>query len=114
MSDPTNDHALQEVRAELVAAQKRIAELEHEIEGRRSARSLAHAAAWTPTLFVEAPGAPLDVDDASASAAKLALYRSLFVGRDDVFALRWHSERTGKSGWSPAVRGGWDSRRANP
>jgi hypothetical protein len=43
------------------------------------------------------------------------LYRELFVGRDDVYATRWENASSGKSGWSPAVRGGWGAaRRANP
>lgn len=33
--------------------------------------------------------------------------------RDDVFALRWENARSGKAGWSPAVRGGWANSR-NP
>ena len=48
----------------------------------------------------------------SPPAEKVALFRSLFVGRDDVYALRWQNDRSGKSGWSPAVVGGWvNSRR---
>src|SRR5713101_5929080 len=35
------------------------------------------------------------------------LYARLFAGRADVFALRWQNTTSGKSGWSPAVRGGW-------
>ncbi len=35
------------------------------------------------------------------------MYRSLFAGREDVYALRWQNQRSGKGGWSPAVRGGW-------
>jgi superfamily II DNA or RNA helicase len=67
------------------------------------------APAWEPTLFV----APIDasplplVDRRSSPGDKIALYRSLFAGRDDVYALRWHNDRTHKSGWSPAVVGGW-------
>ena len=38
---------------------------------------------------------------------KLALFRALFRGREDVYARRWDNARTGKSGWSPAVKGGW-------
>ena len=41
----------------------------------------------------------------------MALFRSLFAGRDDVHALRWDNERTGKAGWGPAVRGGWANSR---
>ena len=43
----------------------------------------------------------------SPPSAKLALYSSLFTGRTDAYAVRWTSNRTGKSGWSPAVRGGF-------
>ncbi|MGH8991543.1 MAG: TOTE conflict system archaeo-eukaryotic primase domain-containing protein, partial [Acidimicrobiia bacterium] len=39
------------------------------------------------------------------------LFRSLFVGRDDVYAERWENQRTGKTGWSPAVVGGWGNAR---
>ena len=46
------------------------------------------------------------IDQSASPEAKIALYRSLFAGRTDVFALRWESERAQKSGWSPAVRGG--------
>jgi len=53
---------------------------------------------WEPTLFAAA-GAPLAaVDRGSAPVDKVALYRSLFVGRDDVYALRWQNDRTRKSG----------------
>ncbi len=65
---------------------------------------------WEPTLFpdADAPGlSPVAVDNGSPQEAKVVLYRSLFVGRDDIHAIRWESARTGKSGWSPAVRGGW-------
>jgi len=46
------------------------------------------------------------VDRTSSAAAKIALFRSLFVGRDDVYAQRWDNERSGKGGWGPVVRGG--------
>ena len=38
---------------------------------------------------------------------KVALFRRLFRGRDDVYALRWENARTGKSGYVPATAGGW-------
>jgi hypothetical protein len=69
---------------------------------------------WSPTLFTSYPG-PAEteptVDRSSSRAAKVALFRSLFAGRDDVYALRWENNRTGKSGWGPAVRGGWANAR---
>lgn len=38
---------------------------------------------------------------------KIALFRSLFRGREDVFARRWQSAKTGKSGYSPACGNEW-------
>lgn len=38
---------------------------------------------------------------------KIALFRSLFRGREDVYAVRWES-RKGKSGYSPACAHEWD------
>lgn len=40
--------------------------------------------------------------------AKVELFRSLFRGRDDVYAIRWES-RTGKSGYSPACPREWET-----
>jgi len=51
------------------------------------------------------------IDRTSSAAAKIALFRSLFVGRDDVYAQRWDNERSGKGGWGPVVRGGWANAR---
>ncbi|MBI3648620.1 MAG: DEAD/DEAH box helicase family protein [Actinobacteria bacterium] len=66
---------------------------------------------WKPSLFPDQePGADVrlaSVGQASSQQAKVALFRSLFAGREDVYALRWENERTGKAGWGPAVRGGW-------
>jgi len=39
-------------------------------------------------------------------AAKVALFRRLFRGRDDVYAVRWESSK-GKSGYSPACANEW-------
>jgi superfamily II DNA or RNA helicase len=52
------------------------------------------------------------VDRSSSPESKVALFQSLFVGRGDVYALRWESARTGKHGWSPAVVGGFASARS--
>jgi hypothetical protein len=61
-----------------------------------------------PTLFQSTPLGPAGkVDASSPQAAKLASFRSLFAGREDVHATRWENPRTGATGWSPAVRGGW-------
>ncbi len=47
------------------------------------------------------------VTSASSSAAKIALFRSLFRGREDVFAKRWESKKSGKSGYAPVCANEW-------
>src|SRR6266542_297535 len=54
---------------------------------------------------------PLPSADAhSWMVEKIGLIRMLFRARDDVYAVRWASARTGKAGYSPAVAGGWARR----
>jgi len=37
----------------------------------------------------------------------VAFFGALFAARTDVYAVRFDNRRTGKTGWVPAVRGGW-------
>jgi superfamily II DNA or RNA helicase/very-short-patch-repair endonuclease len=43
----------------------------------------------------------------SASGDKIALFRSLFRGREDVYARRFESRKTGKAGYSPVCGNEW-------
>lgn len=56
--------------------------------------------ALAPTS-VGASGLP-PADGSSSPEEKIALFRALFTGREDVYARRWVSARTGRTGWSPA------------
>ena len=47
------------------------------------------------------------VDRKSASEAKIALFRSLFRGRDDAYPRRFESRKTGKTGYAPACANEW-------
>lgn len=38
---------------------------------------------------------------------KVALFRDLFRGRDDVYPQMWINSKTGKKGYSPACRNEW-------
>ena len=103
-------------RDELPGLRQRIEELESENARLRELLGLDRPeravpiTAWSPHLIDLTPDLvkprPSSVDHASAPSDKVALFRALFRGRDDVYALRWENSRTGKSGWSPAVRGG--------
>jgi superfamily II DNA or RNA helicase len=42
-----------------------------------------------------------------SNSDKVALFRSLFRGREDVFPRRWENSKTGKSGYAPACHNEW-------
>jgi len=68
--------------------------------------------------LTERPDAPASGDDApdtqgtitakSRAEEKVKLFRSLFRGRDDIYAVRWEG-RNGKTGYSPACQKLWDN-----
>jgi hypothetical protein len=43
----------------------------------------------------------------SPTFEKIALFRSLFRGREDVLPRRWENPKTGKTGYSPVCRNEW-------
>src|SRR5580765_4609042 len=47
------------------------------------------------------------LDQRSSPEAKIALFRSLFRGREDVYPRRFESRKTGKSGYAPACANEW-------
>ena len=52
------------------------------------------------------PSHPL-VNRSSTAQEKINLYTSLFIGRQDVFALRWYNAKSNKSGYSPVCENKW-------
>jgi hypothetical protein len=64
-----------------------------------SGRSPESQTALLPAVGPDA-GLPY-ADHRSSEATKIALFRSLFVGRDDVYAYRWENQSTGEKGWAP-------------
>ena len=100
------------MEAELASLRDENARLRH-LLGLDTAQP-ARADAWRPTLFGGVRNAPdwlEHVDHESPPEAKVRLFRELFAGRSDVYAIRWQNAGTGKAGWSPAVRGGWSKAR---
>ncbi len=49
------------------------------------------------------------VSKKSSPQEKINLFKSLFIGREDVFALRWSNAKSGKSGYSPVCENKWQS-----
>lgn len=49
----------------------------------------------------------MPVTNLSSAAEKIALFRSLFRGRQEVWPLRFESAQTGRSGYSPVCGNEW-------
>jgi len=102
------DAELRELRRELERLRSENDRLAR-IVGLVGPRPLPDEAPRSP-LFGGFPGA---VDHASSPADKVMFFRHLFAGREDVHALRWENDRTGRAGWMPAVEGGFRRGRTN-
>jgi superfamily II DNA or RNA helicase len=50
------------------------------------------------------------IDSSFSSGEKIKLFRALFTGREDVYAVFWFNERIGKKGYSPACEDPWSTR----
>ena len=50
------------------------------------------------------------VNNRSTPSEKIALFRTLFCGREDVFPKRWENARTGRAGYAPACANEWKPR----
>ncbi len=59
-------------------------------------------------------GAGKGVTEQSTIQEKVRLFRSLFRGREDVYAAFWANERTGKKGYAPACEDPWAGRSSAP
>ena len=72
-----------------------------------SPAKLAFPPAARAAVEPDPPDSRTPVTSDSPVAAKLALFRTLFRGREDVFAVRWQS-KAGRSGYAPACAHEWD------
>jgi len=71
----------------------------------------AHGFAWRPGTPGPSEPAPISLQAPGKGPAstqeKLALFRRLFRGRGDVYALHWQSTSSGRSGYGPACANEW-------
>jgi hypothetical protein len=61
-----------------------------------------------PAVLPIASPANSPVNSKSSPKEKVKLFRNLFRGREDVYAVRWKA-RNGKTGYSPAYRKVWSA-----
>jgi hypothetical protein len=101
-------HERQERDREIAAIRERLARLaseKAELEARLTQLLAAQAVKDSQPPTDHAP-----VTNASSPAAKIALFRSLFRGREDVFPKRWENTKTGRAGYAPACANEWAPR----
>jgi superfamily II DNA or RNA helicase len=104
------------IKDQLAAVERRLSELDRERQTlldriqalRQELRALPPAS--TPTVESGAANAADSVkgiSNLSPPEVKVALFRSLFQGRADVYARRWENRKTGKSGYAPVCQKEW-------
>lgn len=93
--------------------QNRVAELEKENRELRCRLGISEADKF---VLIESPKTEVQkhpvppmpsVHMRSTPEEKIHLFRSYFRGREDVFARRWYSSKTEKSGYSPVCANEW-------
>lgn len=100
MTQPTGD---EELRREILQVESRLAELETELQQRKARlKELRDRLPAPPEPLLrpkeEAPLSPRE---------KIALFKSLFRGREDIYPRLWENQRTGKKGYAPACSNEW-------
>ena len=108
---------MEDIKEQYAKAAARILELEQENRLLRQRLGLSDDAAVLPARVDKrfAPSVkpapttsnPDGFNKYRSPKEKIALFRSLFRGREDVFARRWQSAKTGKSGYSPVCSNDW-------
>lgn len=113
---PPRGNVEEELRRALDAARAECHGLREEVRRLRGLLGLpqevssSQVAERPPSLLP--PNTPFsNVTADSPTNQKIALFRSLFRGREDVYPVLWVNERTGKKGYSPACKGGWSGKR---
>ena len=87
----------------------------HYLRGLLSEHGICITASPVKQIEPPAPRPPhasvRSLTSSSTAEDKIALFRRLFRGRDDVYAIRWRG-KDGKTGYSPASLKNWDRRDA--
>jgi hypothetical protein len=97
-----------EIERKIISAQKELTEL----DARRSTLLERIKQLREERHLIKEASAPSShskglITNQSSEAEKIALFRSLFKGREDVYPRRFESRNTGKTGYQPACRNEW-------
>ncbi len=101
--DEQNNHVPQRK-----ALEERIKEIDEQIALLNTIKNQSLAKLQSlPQITAQQPN-PVINSQTQTSADKIALFKSYFRGRDDVYAKLWINNKTGKKGYSPACKHEWD------
>jgi len=103
---PVNSLPVQSQLADVLAECERLREENRELRKRLRLPDPGTSPDWHLPSPASVPNA--GVNSKSSPEEKVKLFRSLFRGREDVYAVRWEG-RNGKTGYSPACRQVWGS-----
>lgn len=93
---------LAQAEEDLARLNARRTELLRQIAELRQEKALSHVEATA-----QEPTRSSSTTNESPQEVKIALFRSLFRGREDVYPKRFESRKTGKTGYQPACRNEW-------
>jgi superfamily II DNA or RNA helicase len=94
---------VRKLQAEITGLEQRLADKKRQLEEALCAASISGPPSQPCLGSPESQG----VNNHSSPEDKITLFRSLFRGREDVYARRFESKKTGKSGYQPCCRNEW-------
>ena len=97
------DQLIAQAEEELARLNVKRVKVIEELQNLRSERAQIDRSPSQLSLFSDS----VSVTNNSPEKEKLALFRSLFRGRDDVYPRRFESAKSGKSGYQPACQNEW-------
>jgi hypothetical protein len=101
-----NEETLLQLQREIAELEQLLAVKKHLLEEAQLEVSIP-----TPNLICKSENSQSDltkvINNNSTPEEKITLFRSLFKGREDVYAKRFESKKTGKSGYQPVCRNEW-------
>jgi hypothetical protein len=99
---------IQNLKDQLVEAETKLAQIEHERNTLLSLlEDIKNKLSEASTINLPSTTSTSSIHNLSPPEVKIALFRSLFRGREDVYARRWESPKTGKSGYQPDCKNDW-------
>ena len=103
-----NEESLSQLQKEVAALEKLLAEKKRLLlETERSEAPQPAAASGRPGVEDLQQVPPAGINYHSPAVEKIALFRSLFKGREDVYAKRWENKKKGTSGYQPVCQNEW-------